>query len=50
MSPHWLFIGTLCIAYGLKSARSKWAVAAVAAVTLFLLTTNTFLLASYLLA
>ena len=27
MSPHWLFIGTLCIAYGLKAASSKWAVA-----------------------
>ena len=50
MSPHWLFLGTLCLAYGLKSFSSRWTLAAVAVVTLFLLTTNTFLLASYLLA
>ena len=50
MSPHWLFIGTLSIAYWLKNIRSKWAEAVVAIVTLFLLTTNTFLLGYYLLA
>ena len=50
MSPHWLFIGTLAIAYWLKNNRSKWAEALVVIVTLFLLTTNTFLLGYYLLS
>ncbi|MBQ6204552.1 MAG: hypothetical protein IJK46_10740 [Prevotella sp.] len=50
MSPHWLFIGTLAIAYWLKNIRSKWAVATVALVTLFLFATNSFLLGYYLLS
>ena len=49
MSPHWLFIGTLSIAYWLKSIRRPWAKVLISVTTLFLLCYNTYLMASYLL-